>query len=674
MDRDEWLITPPHYRFNFLLQKAVELCAEARTFGGLLMSAFERGDAEELALLRTRHEVQINRLMLDVRWSQWREADWQLQALEKARETLELKKQHLEHLIRVGYNSSERSYFTHMQQAEAFTLGSEFFETLAQSLLLIPELYVGVCSMVKFVSGQKYAAGAKIGASLLHMFATANSMDASVDATSGSFARRAEEWQHQVNVLQIELEQVRRQIIAASRRQDIALRELNIHQDAIKNSEDLQRFQQGKFTNAEHHIWAQERLAGLYRGMFEVALASAKSAQAAFRYERHYAVSNFLLDVAWSNYREGMTAGEQMLLALRRMEQAYLQQNSREHELSKSISLRLCSPDALVCLRLTGSCEFDLPEWIFDLELPGHYCRRIKNVAISALCATGPYQNVNSKLTLLSDAVRVSPDVNPEYQEQAVLDGDPRIVRRYAAHQSIVTTSAQNDTGLFETSLRDERYLPFEGAGLISRWRIEIDPAGNQFNSDSLTDVVLHFRYTAMDGGAQLRDESRTAAQRNLPSAANPATRYLDARHDFPAQWLNLREGNANKLSLDIAREMFPWSRNNENLVVEGIDIFYVPSPAEARPPVLQIRANGEIDEAMLIDQAYGPVYHGRLSLTSPVVLAGTQSSFVELEFNTSTGVAVPRADELLVCLKYFFVKPERAVVSCDRFASLNAS
>lgn len=674
LDRDEWLITPPHYRFNFLLQKALELCAEARGFGGLLMTAFEKGDAEELALLRSRHEVQINRLMLDVRRSQWREADWQLQALHKAREILELKKQHLERLIRIGYNSDERSYFTHMQQAETFTLGTEFFETLAQLLLLIPEVYVGVCSMVKFVSGQKFAASAKIGGSLLHMFATANSMDASMDATRGSFARREEEWRHQVDVLKIELEQVRRQIIAADRRQDIALRELNIHQDNIQNSEEIQRFQQGKFTNSEHYLWVQNRLAGLYRGMFGVAVAAAQDAQTAFRYERHYVHSDFLGGVAWSNYREGMTAGEQMLMALRRMEQAYLQQNAREHELSKSLSLRLCAPDALVCLRLTGSCEVDLPEWMFDLELPGHYRRRIKNVAISVLCATGPYQNVNSKLTLLADAVRLSPHIHPEYQEQAVLAGDPRFVRRYAAHQSIVTTSAQNDTGLFETNLRDERYLPFEGAGVISRWRIEIDPAANQFDPDSLSDVVLHFRYTAVDGGTELRNCARVAAERNLPTAANPATRFLNARHDFPAQWTNLCEGNANKLSLQIVRDMFPWSRNSEDLIVESLDIFYMPAAKQARPPMLQIQANGELSEVMLVDQAYGPVYHTRLSLTSPLVQAGTDSAFVELEFNAPNDVAVPRPDVLLVSLKYFFATPERVVPVCDRFAPLNAS
>jgi Tc toxin complex TcA C-terminal TcB-binding domain len=34
--------------------------------------------------------------------------------------------------------------------------------------------------------------------------------------------------------------------------------------------------------------------------------------------------------------------------------------------------------------------------------------------------------------------------------------------------QSIVTSSAQNDSGMFETNLRDERFLPFENSGVVS--------------------------------------------------------------------------------------------------------------------------------------------------------------------------------------------------------------
>ena len=50
----------PHYRFQYMLQKAVELCADVRSLGASLLSALEKKDAEEMALLRSRHEAQRN--------------------------------------------------------------------------------------------------------------------------------------------------------------------------------------------------------------------------------------------------------------------------------------------------------------------------------------------------------------------------------------------------------------------------------------------------------------------------------------------------------------------------------------------------------------------------------------------------------------------------------------
>ena len=49
-----------------LIQKAVELSVEVRSLGGALLSALEKADAEHLALIRQRHEIQIQQLTQDV--------------------------------------------------------------------------------------------------------------------------------------------------------------------------------------------------------------------------------------------------------------------------------------------------------------------------------------------------------------------------------------------------------------------------------------------------------------------------------------------------------------------------------------------------------------------------------------------------------------------------------
>ena len=57
---------------------------------------------------------------------------------------------------------------------------------------------------------------------------------------------------------------------------------------------------------------------------------------------------------------------------------------------------------------------------------------------------------------------------------------------------SMATSSGQTDSGMFELNFRDERYLPFEGAGAVSRWRLELPAPLPQFDYGSIADVLLH--------------------------------------------------------------------------------------------------------------------------------------------------------------------------------------
>src|SRR5204862_6519947 len=45
-----------------LIQKALELCGEVRSFGGALLSALEKSDSEHLALVRQGHEIKIKQM------------------------------------------------------------------------------------------------------------------------------------------------------------------------------------------------------------------------------------------------------------------------------------------------------------------------------------------------------------------------------------------------------------------------------------------------------------------------------------------------------------------------------------------------------------------------------------------------------------------------------------
>jgi Tc toxin complex TcA C-terminal TcB-binding domain/Salmonella virulence plasmid 65kDa B protein len=78
---------------------------------------------------------------------------------------------------------------------------------------------------------------------------------------------------------------------------------------------------------------------------------------------------------------------------------------------------------------------------------------------------------------------------------------DGRFVDADGTIQSIVTSSTNNDSGLHTVDLRDSRFLP--GAGALSSWRLEPSPLAH-VDYDCIADVLLHLRYTACDGSAQL--------------------------------------------------------------------------------------------------------------------------------------------------------------------------
>jgi hypothetical protein len=177
------------------------------------------------------------------------------------------------------------------------------------------------------------------------------------------------------------------------------------------------------------------------------------------------------------------------------MELAYHDNNKRELELTRDVSLRQLDPVALLTLKNIGTCQVTVPEWLYDRDCPGHYMRRIVDVALSIPCVLGPYTGVHCTLSLLESSVRKSPTLaDGEYPRQGT--DDDRFIDYAGAVRSIVTSGANADNGMFQTNVRDERFLPFEGAGAESTWKLELPQDYPAFDYATISDVILHIRYT----------------------------------------------------------------------------------------------------------------------------------------------------------------------------------
>lgn len=97
------------------------------------------------------------------------------------------------------------------------------------------------------------------------------------------------------------------------------------------------------------------------------------------------------------------------------MEAHYLAANRRVLKLQKHVCLAEVAPERLLKLKFSGRCTFTLPEWLCDMDYPGHYRRRLRAGSVTVPAVVGPYANVNATLTLIRNAVRVSTDVAVGY-------------------------------------------------------------------------------------------------------------------------------------------------------------------------------------------------------------------------------------------------------------------
>jgi hypothetical protein len=551
---------PSPYRFQFLVQKALDLAGEVRAFGGALLSAYEKGDGEYLAALRAGHERQLQTLALAIRKDQWRDADWQVQALRQAKLSAHNQLAYYTNLVNSGLNGNENLYVDLTGVGIGLQVSAQVFEMIAQLGGVIPDTYVGTMDFAKIpMTGSSFTDFFDSAGKGLGFLAQDVLGGAGLALNEGGWDRRLAEWRHQIDICTLEIEKLIREILGAERRCDAALRELNNQQHMIEQGRELEDFLRGKFTDHALYLFHQRETAALHRQMYELAVDVARQAERAFNLERGHTAERFVPCELWDGLHEGLLAGERLETALRRMEKTYLDRNRREYELTKHVSLRRDFPLALLKLKTDGECEIEIPEWMFDLDHPGHYLRRIKNVSLTIPCVVGPYTGVHCRLSLVGSQTRTDPRLHGPVEsccphtEAACgcgdgpagdaggyrpVPGDPRIVRSFAAADAIATSTGLNDSGLFELNFRDERHLPFEYAGAVSRWRIELPRENNQFDFDSITDLVLHLNYTAREGGDALREAAATDSRSRLPG---DGARLFDVRQDFPDAWAALR-------------------------------------------------------------------------------------------------------------------------------------
>ena len=577
----------PHYRFSATLQKANEFNNDVKALGASLLGALEKKDAEALTRLRQQHERAVLDAARAVKQAQIEEAKRTLEGLQKNREMVTMRRDY--YASRPLLNPGEASALNLNTASLVVHTAGAVADVLGGVVAAIPDFQIGASGFggsphaSAKTGGQSFSKAAELAARALYQTSTIMDKGASIASTLAGYQRRMEDWQHQLALASKELEQMDRQIAAAQIRIDNARRELDNHDLQIENSKAIDAFFHDKYTNQELYEWMIAQISQTYFQSYQLAFDLARRAERCFQFETGTENSPYIQFGYWDSLKSGLQAGERLQLALRQLESAYLEGNRREFECTKHISLALVNPLALIALKDTGRCVVDIPEELFDLDYPGHYFRRIKSVSLSIPAVAGPHTTVSCTLRLIRNLVRTDSSSSPQYEhnnDNGVLSDDTRFRESHVRVNAIATSNAQNDSGMFELNFRDERYLPFEGAGAVSTWQIELvaERELRQFDYDTISDVILHMRYTAREDAGQFKDAAvahlQTVLQNSAPSLR--LRRMFDLRREFATEWyafLHPAPGAHKTLRIQLTRDHFPALWREGVIQVEALSI-----------------------------------------------------------------------------------------------------
>jgi hypothetical protein len=165
------------------------------------------------------------------------------------------------------------------------------------------------------------------------------------------------------------------------------------------------------------------------------------------------------------------------------------------------------------------------------------------------------------------------------------------------------------------------------------------------FDWTTITDVVLHVRYTAREGGDPLRDAA--LASLTLELSEIPLRRAFSAKHEFPTEWsafLRPAQGASEAvLKLDLSEKRFPYFARALGLNISELQLVaLVKEPADWTDTSVTVEGGGTSDDVMLASAAelydgnpsaiieYPKVDPGEWTISVPTTALGAPSGWIE--------------------------------------------
>ncbi|MEZ1315456.1 neuraminidase-like domain-containing protein [Pseudomonas fluorescens] len=502
--------TIPHYRFRPLLSTAQNAVQTLIGFGREVRQLMELRDRGQLEELQQSQVIAVGAHAKTIQEETISQIEASLRSLEHSQLMVEERARHYK-----GVRENK-------------LLGVE----IAGDVLSLKGKLTGAAAAVPLIAGSSMKALPKLfgfvndlgsWGELLHATSGVAGLVSGVEYATGEalqrtafYQRRDEEWAFAQRQAESEERVLQEQIFAQQHTLNAAKASLAQIQKANDQAQEIYAFYKTRATNVELYRWLLGQMATLYFQAYDAVVGLCLNAEASFQYEMGDFDTQVIRPNVWMDHRHGLSAGESMSLDLLRLERMYLERAERRLELTKTISLRqffeqgeftlVKNWDDVIEELKAGKLDFEFSQRMFDSDYPGHFCRQIVAVSITLPAVLHAYQDVHATLTQTGSTTVHKADVDALDYLYGEGEGIPPrgIFLNPRVNQQVGMSQGVDDYGLHQMMFGDERYLPFEGTGAVSRWRLEFPRPKSPRQTkliDTLTDIIVHVRYLAKIGG-----------------------------------------------------------------------------------------------------------------------------------------------------------------------------
>lgn len=473
-------IITPEYRFSYLIDLAKKQAENADGLEKNLLQAIEKASDRKESLLRAKQALDVQNET--VKSTQFSINQMQDQILEKLEQYDRIKKQqqYYNNLLVNGLNSNEKKAINLQLQAVNTSYAAVAVEIAREA-----------ASHVPFFGGS--------GGNPVSTLANAFSQQASSYLTLASYDRRQQEWEFQrdlltkdIGIADINLKQARTQLDIAKQQHKVSLLEQQFAERYLDFMSE--RFDQKAFYN-----WMARRLEDVHNQRLLDAIALAKSAELALKYEligepdiqnKVYVDAPKLLNKQYKN----ITSAIQLKTIIEKMENDYRERLAHQEQDTYNISLRKENPRAFYDFVHNHVADFTVDLDWFDRWLPGDYLRRIKKISLTL----DANPNAGSQPRLELSSVGYS----------KVMLGDPFTDKELMIIQSNTLNGIHRErfsipfhpvsdrvNERFEAQRGTVSYDFTEGLGVANSWHLEMVTLGG-LDSSNIFDVNLSINYT----------------------------------------------------------------------------------------------------------------------------------------------------------------------------------